>query len=359
MEGHDNVGDMKGDAQQPQQEQLGEGSVSCIVSDQSKWEVQEENTEEQPAEEQVNQEQQAEEQVNQEHQAEEQETEVVQVKEEVEVKDQVHNKEEVNQADQEVEEQTSEGKEVAEQVDEREEVEEVDQGEELIEEVDEGEEVEVIEESELDTEDLNQIEEDQEETEKEVNHNIKDVVEEEGKQKETEERYKNWERKEQAEQKQNIKQVIPAYSTEGINDAKQKWKALEKQEDQSEVDNNKNYKIKIGQKPKDIEREPNTARAMADATKTSRFGGTSEKCAQCNRTVYAMEKMEVAGRLMHKTCFRCCKCNSPLSVGRFSVGGGHLYCLTHYKQAFREKGTYDVFTPDNPCKGKWQPKAQE
>lgn len=47
------------------------------------------------------------------------------------------------------------------------------------------------------------------------------------------------------------------------------------------------------------------------------------------------------------------------SVGRFSVGGGELYCMTHYKQAFREKGTYDVFTPDNPIKGKWQSKPAE
>ncbi|KAK7079514.1 LIM domain-containing protein 2 [Halocaridina rubra] len=70
-----------------------------------------------------------------------------------------------------------------------------------------------------------------------------------------------------------------------------------------------------------------------------------------------MEKMEVAGRLLHKTCFKCCKCNSQLSVGRFSIGGKDMYCMTHYKQAFREKGTYDVFTPDNPCKGKWENKA--
>ncbi|KAK8388894.1 hypothetical protein O3P69_020684 [Scylla paramamosain] len=97
---------------------------------------------------------------------------------------------------------------------------------------------------------------------------------------------------------------------------------------------------------------------MADTAK-SRFGGTAEKCNQCQKTVYAMERLEVAGRLMHKTCFRCCKCNSPLSVGRFSVGGGELYCMTHYKQAFREKGTYDVFTPDNPIKGKWQSKPAE
>lgn len=97
---------------------------------------------------------------------------------------------------------------------------------------------------------------------------------------------------------------------------------------------------------------------MADAKK-SRFGGNIEKCSQCTRTVYAMEKLEVAGRVMHKTCFRCCKCNSQLSVGRFSIGGDDLYCMTHYKQAFREKGTYDVFTPNNPCKGKWEAKAQQ
>lgn len=41
-------------------------------------------------------------------------------------------------------------------------------------------------------------------------------------------------------------------------------------------------------------------------------GGNIEKCSQCTRTVYAMEKLEVAGRVMHKTCFRCCKCNSQL-----------------------------------------------
>lgn len=90
--------------------------------------------------------------------------------------------------------------------------------------------------------------------------------------------------------------------------------------------------------------------------KSKRFGGTSEKCTQCNRTVYPMEKMEVAGRLLHKTCFKCCKCNSQLSVGRFSIGGKDMYCMTHYKQAFREKGNYDVFTPDNPIKGKWENK---
>lgn len=109
---------------------------------------------------------------------------------------------------------------------------------------------------------------------------------------------------------------------------------------------------------KELQNHRQKANNMSDAKK-SRFGGNIEKCSQCTRTVYAMEKLEVAGRVMHKTCFRCCKCNSQLSVGRFSIGGDDLYCMTHYKQAFREKGTYDVFTPNNPCKGKWEAKAQQ
>ncbi|XP_068217996.1 uncharacterized protein [Palaemon carinicauda] len=107
---------------------------------------------------------------------------------------------------------------------------------------------------------------------------------------------------------------------------------------------------------KNIEDEQNQGGAKIMSDKNKRFGGTSEKCTQCNRTVYPMEKMEVAGRLLHKTCFKCCKCNSQLSVGRFSIGGKDMYCMTHYKQAFREKGNYDVFTPDNPIKGKWENK---
>lgn len=132
-------------------------------------------------------------------------------------------------------------------------------------------------------------------------------------------------------------------SQQSISELKSKWDSFGKEHSDSPTDHS----------------HRNEGDNMADTAKTSRFGGTVEKCNQCQKTVYAMERMEVAGRLMHKTCFRCCKCNSPLSVGRFSVGGGELYCMTHYKQAFREKGTYDVFTPDNPIKGKWQNKPAE
>lgn len=43
------------------------------------------------------------------------------------------------------------------------------------------------------------------------------------------------------------------------------------------------------------------------------------------------------------------------SMNTFSIGGDDMYCTTHYKQAFTEKGTYDVFTPN---KGKWTRKIE-
>ena len=44
------------------------------------------------------------------------------------------------------------------------------------------------------------------------------------------------------------------------------------------------------------------------------------------------------------------------SMGSFSVGGDKMYCTTHYKQAFTEKGSYDIFTPKD--KDKWTKKIQ-
>ncbi|KAK3872878.1 hypothetical protein Pcinc_022075 [Petrolisthes cinctipes] len=81
--------------------------------------------------------------------------------------------------------------------------------------------------------------------------------------------------------------------------------------------------------------------------KVNRFvGGGGDKCMSCDRTVYAMERLEVAAKVLHKNCFKCCKCNTRLSMNTFSIGGNDMYCTTHYKQAFTEKGTYDVFTPN-------------
>ncbi|XP_076066324.1 uncharacterized protein LOC143039888 [Oratosquilla oratoria] len=91
--------------------------------------------------------------------------------------------------------------------------------------------------------------------------------------------------------------------------------------------------------------------------KVNRFvGGGGEKCIVCDKTVYAMEKLELQGKILHKSCFRCGKCNTKLSMGSFSMGGDRMYCTTHYKQLFAEKGTYEVFSPNGS--GKWARKIE-
>ncbi|RXG59988.1 LIM domain and actin-binding protein 1 [Armadillidium vulgare] len=91
--------------------------------------------------------------------------------------------------------------------------------------------------------------------------------------------------------------------------------------------------------------------------KVNRFvGGGGEKCVSCGKTVYAMEKFDIHGKILHKQCFKCVKCNTQLRMDSFSFGGGdNMYCITHYKQLFAEKGSYDAFTQE---KGKWAKKIE-
>ena len=41
-------------------------------------------------------------------------------------------------------------------------------------------------------------------------------------------------------------------------------------------------------------------------------GLASETCSACGKRVYAMERLEVDKRILHKNCFRCSKCNCVL-----------------------------------------------
>ncbi|KAI3382523.1 hypothetical protein SNEBB_010959 [Seison nebaliae] len=66
-----------------------------------------------------------------------------------------------------------------------------------------------------------------------------------------------------------------------------------------------------------------------------------EKCCSCEKTVYAMERIETDKRVYHKQCFRCSHCKSALKVGRFAAIGGNLYCIPHYQQMFRLRGKYE------------------
>lgn len=44
------------------------------------------------------------------------------------------------------------------------------------------------------------------------------------------------------------------------------------------------------------------------------FGGTTQKCLACNKTVYLVDQLQTDGKVYHKACFRCHHCKGTLKV---------------------------------------------
>lgn len=75
------------------------------------------------------------------------------------------------------------------------------------------------------------------------------------------------------------------------------------------------------------------------------FGGTTEKCKACNKTVYFIEMITADGISYHKTCFKCSHCNGVLVMSSYSSMDGVLYCKPHFEQLFRESGSFSKKFP--------------
>ena len=41
-------------------------------------------------------------------------------------------------------------------------------------------------------------------------------------------------------------------------------------------------------------------------------GKRSEPCKMCSKPVFILERLNVSGRLLHRTCFKCARCNNQL-----------------------------------------------
>lgn len=64
-------------------------------------------------------------------------------------------------------------------------------------------------------------------------------------------------------------------------------------------------------------------------------GSTIDRfCANCGKTVYLMERLQVEGRLFHRVCFTCATCASQLRMGtyRYIPIEDKFYCDKHYRQ---------------------------
>ncbi|KAL7674670.1 hypothetical protein ACOME3_000946 [Neoechinorhynchus agilis] len=64
-----------------------------------------------------------------------------------------------------------------------------------------------------------------------------------------------------------------------------------------------------------------------------KFGGTTEKCSRCGKTVYAAEKIAACSSQWHKACFRCKTCNTGLTLHTYKDQDGEIYC----KGCFQDK----------------------
>ncbi|CAF0835595.1 unnamed protein product [Rotaria sordida] len=86
----------------------------------------------------------------------------------------------------------------------------------------------------------------------------------------------------------------------------------------------------------------------------------SNKCSVCNKTVYAMEKIEADKKIYHKSCFKCMHCKSILnpfinnqSLGNYTANDGQIYCKPHFLQLFAIKGNYSAGFGLNDHKTRW------
>lgn len=91
------------------------------------------------------------------------------------------------------------------------------------------------------------------------------------------------------------------------------------------------------------------------------FGGASEKCSVCSKTVYLAEKIVVEDKedkkTFHKTCLKCSHCKATLSLGNYASMNGVMYCKPHFKQLFATKGNYDEGFGKEKHTTKWTPNS--
>ncbi|QCE08437.1 LIM domain-containing protein WLIM1-like [Vigna unguiculata] len=71
------------------------------------------------------------------------------------------------------------------------------------------------------------------------------------------------------------------------------------------------------------------------------FGGTTQKCMACDKTVYLVDKLTADGRVYHKACFRCHHCRNTLKLSNYCSFEGVLYCRPHYDQLYKRTGSLD------------------
>merc|ERR1719315_335399 len=46
-------------------------------------------------------------------------------------------------------------------------------------------------------------------------------------------------------------------------------------------------------------------------------GRSSDPCRVCSKSVFILERLNVGGRILHRTCFKCARCEDQLTLASF------------------------------------------
>ncbi|GAB1609709.1 uncharacterized protein LOC115217577 isoform X1 [Argonauta hians] len=102
------------------------------------------------------------------------------------------------------------------------------------------------------------------------------------------------------------------------------------------------------------EAKKDLAKGMPKKERANKFAPVQvEKCAACEKTVYAMERVEANKNIYHRSCLKCSHCNTKLTPAKFAVNQGIMYCTPHFKQLFAQKGNYDEGFGRQQHKKRW------
>ncbi|XP_061627477.1 LIM domain and actin-binding protein 1a [Phyllopteryx taeniolatus] len=83
-----------------------------------------------------------------------------------------------------------------------------------------------------------------------------------------------------------------------------------------------------------------------------------EACVSCQKTVYPLERLVANQQIFHSACFRCCHCNTKLSLVNYASLHNNVYCKPHFCQLFKAKGNYDEGFGHRPHKELWESKGE-
>merc|ERR1719187_387693 len=81
------------------------------------------------------------------------------------------------------------------------------------------------------------------------------------------------------------------------------------------------------------------------------IGKLSDPCRVCSKSVFILERLNVAGRILHRTCFKCARCGTQLSLaGYYETETGEYCCeLCPDEENNEEKQASHRSTTDRIC----------